>query len=90
MIGLINNKGVPMVCCGEKMTLLEPNTVDAVHEKHIPVVKKIEECACGCTCGNALTVEVGSTFYPSQYTLTAIYMGFGKQEWSNFKQSKTM
>ena len=66
LVGLIDNKGVPMVCCGEPMTELVPNTVEAAHEKHVPVVKKAEECACGCKCGNALTVEVGSTYHPMQ------------------------
>ena len=32
------DSGVPMVCCGEKMELLEPNVVDASGEKHMPVV----------------------------------------------------
>jgi len=38
LIGMINDAGVPMMCCGQKMTKLEPGTVDASHEKHIPVV----------------------------------------------------
>ena len=28
---------VPVVCCGEKMEELVPNTVDASGEKHLPV-----------------------------------------------------
>ena len=39
IVGLIKNAGVPLMCCGQKMTLLEPGTVEASHEKHIPVVK---------------------------------------------------
>ena len=39
LIGMINDSGVPMVCCGHKMTELKPGTVEASHEKHIPVVK---------------------------------------------------
>jgi len=30
---------VPVVCCGEKLEELIPNTVDASGEKHIPVVE---------------------------------------------------
>ena len=30
--------GVPLVCCGEKMTELTANTTDAAVEKHVPVV----------------------------------------------------
>ena len=36
------DSGVPLVCCGEKMVELHPNTVDASTEKHVPVVEKIE------------------------------------------------
>lgn len=55
IIGLINNAGVPLVCCGEKMTELVPNTTDAVQEKHVPVIK-ID--------GNIVTVNVGSVPHP--------------------------
>ena len=34
----VKDAGVPVVCCGEKMTALVPNTVDASGEKHLPVV----------------------------------------------------
>ena len=53
--GLINNSGVPMVCCGQKMTELVPNTVEASTEKHLPVVK---------VSGDKLTVKVGSVPHP--------------------------
>lgn len=49
------DKGVPLVCCGEKMTELVPNTTDAAGEKHVPVVKKE---------GNIVTVTVGSVEHP--------------------------
>ncbi len=55
IIGLINNAGVPLVCCGEKMVELVPNTTDAAVEKHVPVVK-VE--------GNLVTVEIGSVPHP--------------------------
>ena len=38
VIGLIHDAGVPMMCCGQKMTKLEAGVVEASHEKHIPVV----------------------------------------------------
>ena len=38
MVGMIHDAGVPMMCCGQKMTKLEPNTVEAAVEKHLPVV----------------------------------------------------
>ena len=55
-IGLINNAGVPMICCGEEMEELIPNTVEASKEKHIPDVS-IE--------GDVLTVKVGEVIHPS-------------------------
>ena len=30
-----------LVCCGQNMTLLVENTVDAAKEKHVPVIEKI-------------------------------------------------
>ena len=38
LIGMVNDSGVPVVCCGEPMKALVPNTVDASGEKHLPVV----------------------------------------------------
>lgn len=38
LVGVIQDSGVPMLCCGEKMEELTPNTVDASNEKHVPVV----------------------------------------------------
>lgn len=47
---------VPVVCCGEKMEELVPNTVEASGEKHIPVVTKLDD--------NTIKVEVGSVPHP--------------------------
>jgi len=33
----VHDSSVPLVCCGEKMVELVPNTVDAAQEKHVPV-----------------------------------------------------
>ena len=39
----IMHEGAPaLVCCKQKMNLLQENTVDAAVEKHIPVIEKIE------------------------------------------------
>jgi len=53
--GLIKNKGVPMMCCGEKMIELLPNTTEASVEKHLPTVEFDK---------GVLTVKVGSIFHP--------------------------
>ncbi len=55
IIGKIRDKGVPVMCCGQKMTLLEPGTVEASHEKHIPVVT-VEN--------NVVKVAIGSVEHP--------------------------
>ena len=57
IIGMIENAGVPIICCGEKMEELIANTVEASTEKHVPVVT-IE--------GNTVTVEVGSVAHPME------------------------
>ena len=55
IVEMIRSSGVPIVCCGEKMELLQPNTVEASGEKHLPVAK-LE--------GGVLTVNVGSVDHP--------------------------
>jgi superoxide reductase len=50
------NSGVKMVCCGQPMEEMAPNTVDASVEKHVPVVTKIDDCT--------IKVEVGSAPHP--------------------------
>lgn len=37
MVEMIKDAGVPMMCCGQKMTELIAGTTDAAVEKHIPV-----------------------------------------------------
>lgn len=39
LVNMIHSSGAPMVCCGDHMTELEPGSVDASLEKHVPVVK---------------------------------------------------
>ena len=38
IIEKIHDAGVPVICCGQKMDELIPNTVEASGEKHIPAV----------------------------------------------------
>lgn len=47
--------GVPMMCCGEKMTELAAGAVDAAVEKHVPVVS---------VDGATVTVKVGEVTHP--------------------------
>ena len=47
----VSASGVPVFCCGKKMTELVPGTTDAATEKHVPVYS-VE--------GNLVRVKVGS------------------------------
>lgn len=51
------DRGVPVLCCGEKMHLLEPNSTDAAGEKHVPVVS---------VNGSQVDVCVGSVEHPME------------------------
>lgn len=48
IIEMVNDSGVPVVCCGQKMKELVPNTTDGAAEKHVPVYEvkdnKVEVC----------------------------------------------
>jgi len=55
MIGFVVDKGVPVICCGQPMTELVPNTEEASFEKHIPSVT---------VSGDKLDVKVGSELHP--------------------------
>lgn len=39
IIMMVEDKGVPVICCGEKMQELKANTSDGAGEKHVPVVE---------------------------------------------------
>lgn len=53
----VKDAGVPVVCCGQKMEELVPNTVEASGEKHMPVVKAE---------GDKLVVNVGAVNHPME------------------------
>ena len=55
IVTFVESAGVPVMCCGQKMTELVPGTVDASVEKHVPVVT-VE--------GNLVKVAVGSVAHP--------------------------
>jgi len=55
VIVFAHNSNVPVICCGEKMTELVPNTVDGSVEKHLPVYK-FED--------NQIQIKVGSVAHP--------------------------
>ena len=55
LVGMVHDSGVPIVCCGEKMQPLVPNTVEASGEKHLPAVTMED---------GVLHVRVGSVEHP--------------------------
>jgi len=57
LINVVHGGAGKMVCCGEEMKLLEPNTVDAAQEKHVPVIDKT---------GNTVKVAVGGVAHPME------------------------
>ncbi len=67
LVGMIHSSGVPMVCCGQKMSPLVPGTVDASVEKHLPVAE---------TEKNAVKVAVGSVTHPmsEEHSILWIYL----------------
>ncbi len=57
LVGVLNDAGVPIICCGEPMVALSPNTTDAANEKHLPVVT-VE--------GDMIKAVVGSVEHPME------------------------
>ena len=55
IITFVKASGVPVICCGQKMTELVPGTVDASLEKHVPAVT---------VDGSLVSVQVGSVEHP--------------------------
>ena len=63
----VNDSGVAVVCCGEKMKELVPGVVEASHEKHIPVAT-VED--------GAVVVNVGSVEHPmtAEHSILWVYL----------------
>ena len=55
LVGMINESGVPMMCCGKKMQQIVPGTLEASKEKHIPVATVAD---------GKVTVNIGSVDHP--------------------------
>ncbi|MCP4148140.1 MAG: desulfoferrodoxin [bacterium] len=55
IVEVLHGGGPIPVCCGETMTQLVENTVDAAKEKHLPVVEKTAD---------GFLVKVGSVTHP--------------------------
>ena len=57
IVEMVHDAKVPVFCCGQKMEVLVPNTVEASGEKHIPAVK-VE--------AGYVDVNVGSVDHPME------------------------
>lgn len=57
IIAMVKDSGIPVMCCGKKMTEIIPGTVEASKEKHIPVYDVKD---------NKVYVTVGSVEHPMQ------------------------
>ena len=57
IVKFVDGGPVPL-CCGHQMVELQPNTVDGVSEKHLPVLRQLDECT--------VEVSVGSTPHPME------------------------
>ena len=55
IVEYVKESGVPVVCCGQRMTELVPGTGDGAHEKHVPVVT---------VSGDKVLVEIGEVEHP--------------------------
>ena len=55
IIAKVKDAGVPVMCCGQKMTEIVPGTTDAAVEKHVPAY--VVE-------GNKVIVNVGEVEHP--------------------------
>ena len=67
LVEKIEDSGVPMICCGQKMTPVVAGTVEASREKHIPAVN--DE-------GNIVKVSVGSVEHTmtEEHSITWVYL----------------
>lgn len=67
IITFIEDKGVPVVCCGQPMDVLTANTENAAEEKHVPKVT---------VTGDKVKAEVGDVMHPmtEQHSITWVYL----------------
>lgn len=73
------NSGVPVMCCGEKMQELTPNTVDAAKEKHLPVISVDKNC---------VTVDVGSVAHPMSDEHSIVWIALETKQGNQRKELK--
>ena len=55
IVAIVHETAAPLVCCGKPMKEMVPGSIDASHEKHVPVIE---------VDGNKVWVTVGSAPHP--------------------------
>ena len=78
IIAMVRDRGVPVMCCGQKMTEIVPGTTEAAVEKHIPVYEVKD---------NKVYVTVGSVEHPM---LPEHYIEWIAIETTNGNQRKSL
>lgn len=81
LVCLLEDSGVPLICCGKTMVRMIHNTADASVEKHVPTVH-ID--------GNKVTVQVGEARHPMTegHYIQWIMLAQGKKtQWVKLKYS---
>lgn len=70
MVEMVEDKGIPVMCCGQPMKELNANTTDGALEKHVPVAEVVD---------GMLHVKVGSMEHPmlAEHYITMIVAEFG-------------
>ncbi|MEG0409574.1 MAG: desulfoferrodoxin family protein [Erysipelotrichaceae bacterium] len=70
VIEMIEDKKVPVMCCGQMMNELVANTSDGASEKHVPVIEIKDD---------VLFVQVGSVEHPMlpEHFITKIFVEYG-------------
>lgn len=69
IVEMVEDRGVPVMCCGKPMVELKANTTDGALEKHVPVLEIVD---------SNLHVKVGSVEHPMlpEHFITTIYAEF--------------
>ena len=55
IVEVVMDTPVPLICCGQPMTEIKPNSTEAAVEKHLPVIEAD---------GNKVTVKVSTVEHP--------------------------
>ena len=80
LVGMVHDSNVTMICCGQEMVELKPNTVEAAKEKHLPVIS---------VSGTIATVKIGAVEHPmtAEHSILWVYLETAKRRPAEKPQS---